>query len=142
MDTTIGGVVGSERLLETEGPQRMRIEHDQRAQLRMLAGGVTGILELAGPLFIVMRDAAATDDEIARAYVDQHAVRYRNMGIMVGWIAANGPLKAGLSLEDATDVIWTLTSADTRHLLHDERGWSSERYRDWLAEAMIAAILP
>jgi hypothetical protein len=108
----------------------------------MLAGGVTGILERAGPLFMVMRDAAGADEEIAVAYEALHALRYRNMRLMVGWVAAHGSLKADMSVDEAADVIWTLTSADVRHLLRDGRGWTAEHYQSWLADAMIASILP
>jgi AcrR family transcriptional regulator len=142
MDEMIGGEEGPERLMETEGPQRMRQERDQRTQLRMLAGGVTGILERAGTLFMIMRDAAAADDEIAASYNEIHDIRYRNMYLMVGWVAANGSLKDGMSIEEATDIIWTLTSADVRHLLRNDRGWTAERYQSWLAETMISSILP
>ena len=64
------------------------------------------------------------------------------MRLMVGWVAAHGPLKAGLSVDEAADVIWTLTSADVYHLLRDDRGWSADHYQAWLAETMIVAILP
>jgi AcrR family transcriptional regulator len=142
MDLAIGGDDAPVGVLERAGPQRLRQEPDQRAQLTMLARGVAGVLERAGPVFDVMRAAGGADAEIATAYDALQAERRTNMGRIVSWVAANGPLKPGLSVEAAGDVVWTLTSADVQRMLRRERGWSKDRYASWLADALIAALLP
>ena len=46
--------------------------------------------------------------------------------------AERGVLRADLSLEEARDTLWTLNSLAVHDLLVVQRGWSAERYRDWL----------
>jgi len=142
MDVSIGGDARPLGVLEREEPQRMREERDQHEQLRMMARGIREIMDRAGPMFDVMRIAAATDTEIATAYAGLQAVRRQNMGRVIGWILANGPLKPGLSGEEAADILWSLTSADVHRMLRRECAWPPERYERWLGETLIAALLP
>ena len=56
-------------------------------------------------------------------------------------LAERGALRAGLSVEAARDVVWTLCSLAVHDLLVLERGWSYERYEAWLASALIRELL-
>jgi AcrR family transcriptional regulator len=142
MDISIGGDDQPLSVLERSEPQRMRQETDQRRQLRTMAPGIRQILDRAGPMFDVMRIAAAADADIAAAHRRLQEERLQNMTRVVGWIEANGPLRSGLSTAEAGEIMWTLTSADVHRMLRIERGWSVERYEGWLAESLIAALLP
>lgn len=142
MDLSLGGDDEPVGLLERPGPQRMRDEPDQRRQLRMMAHGIREILDRAGPLFEVVRAAAAADPEIAEMYRRLQDERLRNMTMVVGWVAEKRPLKEGITLADASDIVWTLTSADVHRLLRAERGWTGERYERWLGAALIESLLP
>ncbi|HZR98095.1 MAG TPA: hypothetical protein VFE37_05280 [Chloroflexota bacterium] len=68
--------------------------------------------------------------------------RLTNMARVAGWVAQRGPLRHGLALADATDIVWTLTSADVHRLLTVDRGWSGERYEQWLGDTLSALLLP
>ena len=59
----------------------------------------------------------------------------------VGMLAGRGVLRPGLSIDEATDGLWTLTSLDVWDLLVTKRGWTAERYERWLADALIAYLL-
>ncbi len=142
MDVAIGGDDRPVGMLDREGPQRLREMKDQRAQLATLASGIAGVLDRAGPMFDVMRAAGSADPEIAISYDALQRERRANMGRIVGWIAANGPLKPGLTEDEAADIVWTMTSADVHRMLRRERGWSQERYAAWLATCLIDALLP
>jgi len=142
MDVSIGGDDRPVAVLERAEPQRMREETDQRRQLAMMAHGIRLILERAGPVFDVMRGAAAADPEIATLYRHLQEERLRNMTRVVAWVAEKGPLRDGLTIPDAADIVWTFTSADVHRLLTVERGWTAERYERWLGDALVAALLP
>jgi hypothetical protein len=47
-----------------------------------------------------------------------------------------------VSVNEARDVLWTYNSAELYDLLVLHRGWSPKRYGRWIAEALIAALLP
>ncbi len=64
------------------------------------------------------------------------------MGRFARRLADRGVLRPGLSADDARDVLWTLNSMAVHDLLVVQRGWPPERYRDWLAHTLAAALLP
>ncbi len=142
LDVGIGGDDVPVPLLERAGPQALREETDQRVQVRMLAAGVTGQLERIRPLDDILRSAAAVDREAAALREDiQVRQRRTAMRTIVGWIAARGPLRNGLSVNRAAQVVWTLTSPEVHLLMRDTGGWSEPSYRAWLEQAIADAIL-
>jgi hypothetical protein len=60
----------------------------------------------------------------------------------VSWVASNGPLRAGISEDDAAAIVWSLTSSEMHWLLRVERGWTPERYAEWLAQTLTRTLLP
>ena len=67
---------------------------------------------------------------------------YENLKQFVAWVGAKGPLRAGISQEDAAAVVWTLAGPEVHRLLRTERGWSHERYVSWLADTLTRTHLP
>jgi hypothetical protein len=53
-----------------------------------------------------------------------------------------GHLRPGLSVAEAADIMWTYSSAEFWELLVLHRGWSPERHGRFVAQALIAALLP
>jgi hypothetical protein len=51
-------------------------------------------------------------------------------------------LRRGISVGEARHVLWTLNSVEIHDLLVLQRGWAPERYGRWVADALIAALLP
>ena len=45
-------------------------------------------------------------------------------------------------MDHARDTLWTLTSPEIYELLVLNRGWSIDRYRDWIIRAIIAELSP
>lgn len=142
MDLAIGGDAQPLPLLQRSGPQQMRQTRDQHDQLRLMAHGISEILQRAGPLFDVLRSAAQVDPEIAQVYRHIQNERLRNMRQVVGWVASNGPLRTGLTIDEAAEIVWTITSADVHRLLTADRSWSPDHYAEWLADTLTRLLLP
>jgi AcrR family transcriptional regulator len=142
MDVAIGGDDQPIGVLERPEPQAMFREKDQRQQLRMFALGIQRIMERAAPVFEVMRIAAKTEPDVAELLQRLLKERWQNMQILAQRVAANGPLRPGLSLTQATDTIWALTSAEVYLLLTADRRLTSEQYVEWLADTLIRLLLP
>ena len=142
LDVEIGGDDAPVQVLEREGPQAMRRETDQRRQVEMFAAGITGQLERIRPLDDILRSAAAVDPD-ARSLRDDLQLRQRKaaMSEIAGWIAANGPLRDGITVDDAAASLWTLTSPEVHELLRDRCGWDADRYRSWLAQTLGDSIV-
>ena len=128
-------------LLDREGPQRVRAEPTQRRLLTAFAADVAGILERARPVDDIMRGAAAVDPEIAAIRARMQAARHRNLSQLVSWVAARGPLRAGVSEEEATAIVWALASPEMHGLLRGVRGWSHDRYVAWLADTLSRTLV-
>jgi hypothetical protein len=64
------------------------------------------------------------------------------MAVVAGWLAENGRLRDGLTVSDAADIIWTLTSPEVHRLMRDGRGWSRARFARWLEDTLVRTLLP
>ena len=67
--------------------------------------------------------------------------RYENIRQFVSWLAAKGPLRAGISEEDAAAIVWTLAGPEVHGLLRRDRGWSQDRYVSWLSDTLARTLL-
>jgi AcrR family transcriptional regulator len=142
VDRAVGGDDEPIHILDRPGPQQVKSEPDQRRQLQLFASDMAQIMERVGPLFGVMRGAATTEPEIAALLERLLSARHENIGAFVRWLEHNGPLRSGLSEGEATDTVWTVTSAEVHHLLTVDRGWSRERYIQWLGDTLVLVLLP
>jgi hypothetical protein len=59
----------------------------------------------------------------------------------VAVLAEAAELLLDRSLEEATDIVWTLCSLAVHDHLVLERGWSADRYRAGLADALTRELL-
>jgi AcrR family transcriptional regulator len=141
MDVVIGGDDEDVSVLERTDPQTMRRETDQRAQLAMFAAGVTVQLERIRPVDDILRSAAMVDADAAALREDlQLRQRRAAMVAVAGWVAANGPLRDGRSVEEAAAVLWTLSSPEVHRMLRVDWGWSARTYQDWLRDTLTATV--
>lgn len=116
-------------------------ERDPRRQLELYAATQPGIHRRSGPLLRALRDARSADPELRALWDEMEDWRLRGQGRLVGLLAERGELRQGLSVEEARDTCWTLCSLAVHDLLVVDRGWASDKYREWLAAALIAAFL-
>jgi AcrR family transcriptional regulator len=138
-------VVGDERpvpLLEREGPQAVVHERNQRRQIAMFARDITQIMGRVSPVFEVMRAAAPAEPEIAALLGGLLQQRLVGMRYFVDALAANGPLRPGMTRGRAAETVWALSSPEVHRLFTVTRGWSPERYQAWLRDMVEAALLP
>jgi TetR/AcrR family transcriptional regulator, regulator of autoinduction and epiphytic fitness len=117
-------------------------EPDPRRQVALYVATQPGLHRRAGPLLRALRDGMASDSELRSVWDEMEAWRLAGQGRFVAMLAGKGALRAGLSVEEARDVVWTLCSLEVHDLLVVERGWTPERYQEWLATALTRVLLP
>jgi len=122
--------------------QAVIAETDPRRQLELYAATQPGIHARVGPLLRVLGEAAAAEPELAEVSRQLEAQRLAGMGRFAQLLADRGALRPDLPVQDARDVLWTLNAHAVHDLLVTQRGWSPERYRDWLADTLARALLP
>jgi AcrR family transcriptional regulator len=127
---------------ERPNVQAVAQEHDQRRQLQMFAQVVASNLDQVAALSAIMADAAKVEPDFDRILQKLNKQRLEHMTLAIRQFAANGPFRDGMDEEYARDTVWTLTSPDVFLLLTNDRGWSKEKYADWLADILTKALLP
>jgi AcrR family transcriptional regulator len=142
IDVTVGGDEQSLPLLDRPGPVEVLLAQDQVQQIELFAADITRILIRVAPLFPIMRTASRTEPDIADLLESLLASRRGNLAQFVRGLIAHGPLRPGLDPEQATDLVWTLSSPDVFNLLTLDRGWSGQRYTTWLRDALVRLLLP
>ena len=89
-------------------------------------------------IYEAFRAGAALDPGLTDAWQDYERRRHGDCGRMVAGFADE--LRPGLTLETATDIFWTLVSPPVIQMLVT-RGWTAERYADWLVDSIRRQLL-
>jgi AcrR family transcriptional regulator len=89
----------------------------------------------------LLRTAGAVALELAEVMRQSEARRRQNQARLIAYLREQGALRPGLSLEEATDVLWALTSYDLYRMLVVEQRWEPERYETWLAQLLVQQLL-
>jgi AcrR family transcriptional regulator len=122
--------------------QEVRAEKDQGRQLELLARNARIVLERAGPLQWALLMASGTEPEIADLVERNHRRRLEVQTEFMRWVAANGPLAPGVSVQTAGRTYWTLASIEVHHLVRSTLGRTAKEYEQWLARTLKLALLP
>jgi AcrR family transcriptional regulator len=117
-------------------------QNDPRAIIRGWGVLTMEVAPRVAPVLLLVREAAASDPELARLQAEMDAARLTRMTHNARTLLNGGHLRAGMTLDAATDVLWTYSSPQLYELLVIRRGWSVERYGRFIADSMIAALLP
>ena len=110
-------------------------------KLRIYAKAMTETHVRLAPLFLALRDASAADESARVIWRQISNRRAMNMRRLVGDLAETGELRSGLTADDAADTIWATNSPELYVLLTVERGWTTERYEQWLTESWTLLLL-
>jgi AcrR family transcriptional regulator len=129
-------------MLERAEVHAVSQEPNRHVQLQMFAQVVANNLERVAGVFEVMTDAARVEPDFERIVQKLNKQRLEHMTSAVKDFAANGPFRNNMDGVDARDTVWTLTSGEVFLLLTRDRGWSKEKYAEWLADMLIRALLP
>jgi AcrR family transcriptional regulator len=141
VDVSIVGDDEPVPLFQREGPQAVFAEKDQHRQVQLFARDMTNIMSRMAALFIVMRAAAKTEPDIATMLKKILHDRVGGMKVFLRAVLSNGPLREGLTLEQAAETVWAVSSGEVFTLLVVDRGWSLDKYREWLADTLGRLIL-
>ncbi|MFI6321291.1 TetR/AcrR family transcriptional regulator [Nonomuraea sp. NPDC050556] len=131
-------ISGTDDVVEAERRDyvvRIRQAGSAREKLAIYASAIRTILERFAPLFVVLRDAAGQDAELDALWREISERRAANMLLFAQDVAATGELRAGVTVEELADVVWSTAAPDFYVLLVTERGWSAERFERWLADS-------
>ncbi len=111
------------------------------AKITIYAEAITAIQQRMAPVFLALRDAAATDADCASLWREIATRRARNMRAFAADLRSTGELRDDLTDDQVADIIWSMNAAEYWDLLVRERGWTPEQFRGWLGDAWTRLLL-
>lgn len=142
IDLRVTGSTEGSDVLAGEGPRALRTMSDRRQMLAGFAADIVARIERVRPIDDVMQSAAVIDQDVADLRARMQENRFGKLRTFTEWLAANGALRQNMDVDEAATIVWTLTSPEVNRLLRDVRGWSSQRYQQWLSTTLLRVLLP
>ncbi len=116
-------------------------ETDPRKVIEGWGRLTTEVAPRIAPLLLLLRDASGGDPAAAALQADLDASRHARMRHNARYLVDGGYTRRGISLADATDVLWTYSSPELFDLLVRRRRWSLRRYSRFIVDAITNALL-
>jgi len=117
-------------------------ETDPRTIMRNWGALTSEVSSVVSPILRLVRSAAASDPDMAALLNASNHDRDQRARHHARFLKQRGYLREGVTLGQATDILWTCTSDELYDLLVVQRGWSLPRFARFLADYMIATLLP
>jgi AcrR family transcriptional regulator len=114
---------------------------DPETRLRLTAPIARQIHDAQSATFDLLRGAGVVAPELAKLEQQRERLRYERQERMIISLRDARRLRPGLDHGTARDIFWMLTGRDVYRMLVRERGWSSQKYQDWLADTLVHSLL-
>jgi hypothetical protein len=142
LDVSVVGDDAAVAMLDRPQVRALLSDRDPSEQLAGFAAMVREVLARAAPVHRILADAARSDEDAASLLAGFARQRHEGQQRIARSLARSGGLRPGLRERDAADIIHALASPDVYGLLVFDRGWSGERYEEWLRAILIDQLLP
>jgi AcrR family transcriptional regulator len=124
-----------------EAVRRALSAPEPETRLRLTAPIARQIHDAQSVTFDLLRGAGVVTPELAKLEQQRECLRYERQERMILSLFEAGALRRDLDVQRARDVFWMFTSRDVYRMLVRERGWTSQKYQDWLADTLVQALL-
>ena len=141
VETAISGTEQAVPAEQRDYVGRIRSATSARDKITIYAQAITGIQQRMAPVFLALRDAAATDQECASLWAEIAKRRATNMGTFAADLRTTGELRTDLSDDQVADIIWSMNAAEYWVLLVRERAWTPAQFEAWLTDAWTRLLL-
>jgi AcrR family transcriptional regulator len=142
LDVAIAGDHEPVAIRDRPAVAAIEAEPDGVTKLRLLAQMATTIAARYEPVDRMIRSAAAVDPDVDEQLEQAERGRLAGMGEFAQHLHDAGVLRQGLTVEEAGQRIWSLHGALLYRQLHVVLGWSHEHVADFIADLLVAALLP
>lgn len=142
LDVSIAGDDEAVALEDRPHVRALLADPDPRNQLSGFAGITSGIMARTEPVYRILVSAAGSDPDAAALLARQTRHRQQGQARIARFLARAGALRPRLREREAADIIHALMSPEVYRLLVGDRGWTPERYEQWLKGVLIDQLLP
>jgi AcrR family transcriptional regulator len=115
------------------------LAQDLRITLRTVGAIARRVNEHFADILLFLQQAS--DPQLSAEAERFDTVRVESLAPVVAALAKAGVLQAGLSTEEAADLIWALTSPEWFGLLVRRRGWDPNRWEENLGDTLVRLLL-
>lgn len=113
---------------------------DAVEQLRITARIARSIYEGEAKAVGLLRGVSAFSPELKKMEREFEDRRYELQQQRLSALFEQRRHRAGLSLQQARDIMWALTGRDLHRMLVGERRWSADAYEAWLADTLVRTL--
>ena len=138
-DITVGGDEQDIVFHERPDVLAIRNEPDLAKRLMLHAAFSTQTAQRIAPFQLMVQAAAGSDASAAAMLVEMGRQRLVGIGVMAAEAASTGQL--AVSEAECRDVIWSMTDGMLWHRLVSERGWTNERFAEWLGQLWVHLLV-
>jgi len=116
-------------------------EPDRATLLRGLGTLTAEVAPRIAPLLLLLATAAGNDPALAELQAQLEDARLARMTQVARTLAGKTPLRAGRTVDETADIMWAYSSPELYRLLVITRGWTPERYGEFVGESLVDALL-
>lgn len=141
LDVSIVGDDEAVPLADRPPVRSLAADPDPKRQLAGFVGVAAHVNSRTAPIYRILVSAASSDPDAAALLDDLTRQRQAGQAMIARSLARAHALRPKLRERDAGDIIHALMSPEIYRLLVIDRGWSSERYEQWLTGILIDQLL-
>jgi AcrR family transcriptional regulator len=141
LDVSIAGDDLAVPMVDRPKVRALLDDTDPVRQLTGFAALLRELLTRTAPVHRLLADAAKSDADAASLLAALAHQRHEGQRRVARSLAGSGALKPGLRERDAGDIIHALASPEVYGLLVFDRGWSGERYEQWVKATLVDQLL-
>jgi len=141
LDVSVGGDDEAVAMADRPQVRALLSDEDPKKQLAGFAALLRDVMARVGPVHRILADAARSDEDAASLLGEIARQRHDGQRRIARSLARTGALRPGLRERDAADIIHALASPEVYGLFVFDRGWSGERYENWLRAILIDQLL-
>ena len=138
-DVTVGGDEQDIVFHERPDVLAIRNEPDLAKRLVLHAAFSTQTAQRIAPFQLMVQAAAGSDASAAAMLVEMGRQRLVGIGVMAAEAASTGQL--AVTEAECRDVVWSMTDGMLWHRLVSERGWTNERFAEWLGQLWVHLLV-
>ncbi|MFB4277063.1 TetR/AcrR family transcriptional regulator [Nonomuraea sp. MTCD27] len=141
VDVTVAGDDEPVATLDRPWFQAAMATGDAGTHLRAHVRGTRPVLERVAPIIKVLDTAVAMDPEVSALWPLGTDPRHVVQSTTAASLMAKPGARPDVPVEVAADVLFALLSPELFLLLVAERGWSPERYEEWVYRTLAVQLL-
>ena len=139
IETAISGTDQAIPAEQRDYVQRVRAAPDASTKIAIYASAITAIAPRMALVLGIIQQAAPDEPELARLWAEIAQRRAANMRLFVADLATTARLR--LDPEQAADIVWATNAAELYQLLVGQRGWTPQRYEQFLTDTWQRLLL-